>query len=303
MSQLSQLTAILYPEWKGDYIDLGAGEELRIYEKGIGPHWYTGTQYAMPMTLELFDQKGNLILERKPDEPNWWITGFTPAHQNVLAKDLTAVYTLDFSSDERMYEAFNKSWKKHESWSFDPKKYTATLHGRGIEYMNKYIIAVSLAASLVLLSSCLGRGTVYSDDGQKANARLEQVIEAIENRDKIALRAMFSQQALAEAEELDERMDYLFDFIQGDIELREELGGTVYESVRGGRTVKESKYLYTVTTDIESYLFFLYEYTVNTEYPENVGLYMLQVIQEEDRDTQFDGGQDILCAGIYRPEE
>ena len=169
--------------------------------------------------------------------------------------------------------------------------------------MNKYIIALSLIASLVFLSSCLGRGTVYSDDGQKANARLEQVIEAIENRDKIDLRAMFSQQALAEAEELDERMDYLFDFIQGDIESWESSAGGVDESNRHGHKVKKTRYWYTVTTEEEEYLFFLLEYPVDTEHPENVGLYMLQVIKAEDRETQFDGGQDILCAGIYRPEE
>jgi len=34
--------------WKGDYINLGAGAELGIYREGIGPHWYTGTEYAMP---------------------------------------------------------------------------------------------------------------------------------------------------------------------------------------------------------------------------------------------------------------
>lgn len=170
--------------------------------------------------------------------------------------------------------------------------------------MNKYIIALSLVASLVILSSCLGRGIVYSDDGQKANARLEQVIEAIENRDKNALRAMFSQQALAEAEELDERMDYLFDFIQGDIESWEEIvAGATSESIRQGNKVKKSRSWYYVDSDKEKYLFFLLEYPVDTEHPENVGLYMLQVIKAEDEDTQFDGGQDILCAGIYRPEE
>lgn len=45
------------------------------------------------------------------------------------------------------------------------------------------------------------------------------------------------------------------------------------------------------------------EYKEDTGHPENVGLYMLQVIKAEDQDTQFDGGQDILYAGIYRPEE
>lgn len=53
----------------------------------------------------------------------------------------------------------------------------------------------------------------------------------------------------------------------------------------------------------QDYLFFLYEFTEDTDHPENVGLYMLQVIKAEDRETQFDGGQNILCAGIYHPED
>jgi len=252
--------------------------------------------------LQLLDQKGNQIFEWSPDKPNWWITGFTPAYQNIHAKDLTAVYELDFSGNTGMYEVFHKSWKKDERWAFDPKRYTATFNGRENKYMNKYIIALSLVASLVFLSSC-GRA-MLGDDRQKANARLEQVIEAIGNRDKNALQAMFSQQALAEAEELDERMDYLFDFIQGEIQSWEEIvAGATSESISQGHKFKKSRSWYTVTTDKEEYLFFLLEYPVDTEHPENVGLYMLQVIKAEDEDTQFDGGQHILCSGIYRPEE
>jgi hypothetical protein len=37
---------------------------------------------------------------------------------------------------------------------------------------------------------------------------------------------------------------------------------------------------------------------VDVEHPENVGLYMLQVIKQEDVATQFDGGGTINCPGI-----
>lgn len=65
--------------------------------------------------------------------------------------------------------------------------------------------------SLLLLNSCGGRTMIYDDDDQIAGARLEQAIEAIENHDKDSLRAMFSKQALDEAEDLDVRMVYLFE--------------------------------------------------------------------------------------------
>lgn len=162
--------------------------------------------------------------------------------------------------------------------------------------------ALLLLIILLSLNAC-GDGGVFSDDSQKADARLEQVIEAVENHDKEALRTMFSKQALDEAEDLDGRMDYLFEFVQGDIKSWESEAGGVDATKSKGHIKKKSRYWYTVKTDKEVYLFFLLEYPEDTEHPENVGLYMLQVIKAKDEDTQFDGGQDILCAGIYHPED
>lgn len=169
--------------------------------------------------------------------------------------------------------------------------------------MVKKIVTLIMISSL-FLSSCKVGATVYYDDDQKADARLEQVIEAVENHDKEALRTMFSKQALDEAEDLEGRMDYLFEFVQGDIESWESIvSGAVDGLSEHGNKVKKVRSWYTVETDKEEYLFFILEYTEDTEHPENVGLYMLQVIKAQDEDTQFDGGQDILCPGIYRPEE
>ena len=107
-----------------------------------------------------------------------------------------------------------------------------------------------------------------------------------------------------EAEDLDGRMDYLYGFIQGDIESWESRVSGAVDGVNNyGHAVLKSRSWYTIKTDKEDYLFFLYEYIEDTDHPENVGLYMLQVIKAEDRETQFDGGQDILCPGIYRLAE
>ncbi|SMC55800.1 protein of unknown function [Papillibacter cinnamivorans DSM 12816] len=162
------------------------------------------------------------------------------------------------------------------------------------------------ASAMLMLCSCtrLGAPIVYNNDGEKADARLEEVIETIKNEDKEALEAMFSEQALSEAEDLDGRMDYLFGFIQGNaISWKAIVAGPAAETNIRGHIVKKSKSWYSVKTDKEEYLFFLLEYTEDTDHPENVGIYMLQVIYMKDEDTQFDGGNDILCAGIYKPEE
>ena len=112
--------------WKGDYVALGAGAEMGIYHGG-GPHWKTGTEYAMPMTLTLLDKNQKEMFKWEPTEDNWWITGFDQKAKNVKANDITAIYTVDFSKNKDMYSAFKNSINDEETrWTFDSKKYTAT---------------------------------------------------------------------------------------------------------------------------------------------------------------------------------
>ena len=164
---------------------------------------------------------------------------------------------------------------------------------RTILIVNIVIFTIALAVEVACLT--------YKDEGQIADEHLNQVIEAIENHDKDSLKSIFSKTALNEAQDLNGRMDYLFGFVQGDIKSWEMIGGGAGGVNNYGHWLMKSRYWYNVKTDKEDYLFFLYEYTEDTDHPENVGLYMLQVIKAANRYTQFDGGQDILCAGIYHP--
>lgn len=170
--------------------------------------------------------------------------------------------------------------------------------------MKKRFIILVLSVSLLFLNSCVHGGrTLYDDTSQKADARFEKVLQAVKDHDKVALRAMFSEQALNETEDFEEQMNYLFGFIKGDIQSWESnVSGGLDGSYSHGQRMSKVRSWYTVKTDKEEYLFFMYEFTEDTEHPENVGLYMLQVIKAEDRAMQFDGGQDILMPGIYRPD-
>ena len=113
--------------WKGDYINLGAGAEAGIYkESGIPGHWLTSTENAMPMTLDLKeDRSRRTIFRYSPSEDNWWITGFFPlgAGHTVQASELEATITIDFSDNENLYEGFYKEYGSVDDspWSFDGK--------------------------------------------------------------------------------------------------------------------------------------------------------------------------------------
>lgn len=88
--------------WKGDYLNLGAGAELGIYNRLCvrghkTPHWLAATSYAMKMELKL-TYKGYTIIDYKPSEKQWWITGFNPYYQDVKAKLLKATFKVKFNN-------------------------------------------------------------------------------------------------------------------------------------------------------------------------------------------------------------
>lgn len=64
-----------------------------------------------------------------------------------------------------------------------------------------------------------------------------------------------------------------------------------------------------MTTDKQKYFFLIDDYPIDTDHPDNVGLYLLLIVKAEDRLKIYDGDQKILYdgdkeiprAGIYIP--
>ena len=118
--------------WKGDYINLGSGAELGIYSRDSGllgqvdvstphdDHWLVDTSLAMPMTMTL--KEGNTVIASyTPNENQWWITSFNPAYKNREASGLSVSFTVDFTGNESMYDAFlnSRDYLGHQDmWSF-----------------------------------------------------------------------------------------------------------------------------------------------------------------------------------------
>jgi hypothetical protein len=181
--------------------------------------------------------------------------------------------------------------------------------------MKKFIVSSILIISILLLSSCSVGGSRTemlnnSSDEKKADTRLEQVIEAIKNNDKAALKAMFSKQALSQEVDFGGSMNDLFNFFQGKVDSWKKADGpTVFESNNHGHSTKEVKSYYYVTANKQKYFFLLRDYPNDTDNPDNVGLYMLLVVKAEDEEKIYDENQKILYdgkkklshAGIYIP--
>lgn len=145
---------------------------------------------------------------------------------------------------------------------------------------------------------------VFYNDDKKADARFEQVLKAIENKDNKGLKAMFSKQAIANAEDMDSSIEYVFNLFQGKVtSWNNNNGGPILDEANDyGHITKEAKSFYNVSTDKQKYIFFILEYTTDTDHPYNVGLYTLRVIKAEDKETQFGYWQDMKIPGVYKPK-
>ena len=181
--------------------------------------------------------------------------------------------------------------------------------------MHKLKISCILVLSILVLSSCSLSGIRIKmlnkvDDEAIANARLEEVIESLENQDKDTLKDLFSEQAMNESENFDVNNDQLFEFFQGKVDSWEKASGpSVFTSNDYGHKTKQINSYYFVNTDKQKYFFLLRDYSVDTDNSDNVGLYLLLVVKEEDEEKiwdenqkiLYDGDQKISRVGIYLP--
>lgn len=179
--------------------------------------------------------------------------------------------------------------------------------------MRKIIISAITIFNMLFLCSCSLGGlrmlNTDSDDEQKI-ARFEQVIEAIKNEDKDALKALFSKQATIDTDDFDGGVDDLFQFMQGEIDSWEKsVGGSVTKLKENGHEKKEVDSYFYVTTNKQKYFFLLEDCPVDTENPDNVGLYLLLIVKaedeekiyEDDQKILYDGDKELSPSGIYVP--
>lgn len=142
----------------------------------------------------------------------------------------------------------------------------------------------------ILLSSCsFGGSNLWSEsndnDQQIAATRLENVLEAIKNKDKDDLKAMFSEKAIAQAENIDQSITDLFNYYQGDfVSYYDWLPGAeqVINGDGSGRNWKRLDSTYDVKTSSGEYRIAIYEFVQDTLGKDNVGVWSLYIIRMED---------------------
>jgi hypothetical protein len=170
--------------------------------------------------------------------------------------------------------------------------------------IKKLLLFVTIISLSLVLSSCnsFRTGIISRDDDKIADIRFRKIIKVLEKKDKKELKKMFSPKALKEANNIDDGIEYIMKSYKGKMKSND---GTVTstDSNDYGKKKGELDCMYLVTTDVDKYIVFFIDKIVDTKNHDNVGLYMLQIIKESDREKEFDwGGAKTKCAGIYRPK-
>lgn len=172
---------------------------------------------------------------------------------------------------------------------------------KGHKFMKIVSVIISAIAFLFSLSGCSGypHSSWLEDDSldKIAEKRCEDIVAALENKDSSAIKAMFSQKAIEEAEDLDDEIEYIIEHYEGS--LKSFKGTTSTEENINGKSKKTTvKADYTVITDKQTYVLFFVEVSNTDDETEN-GIYRLWLSKESEKDAYY-GHFD---AGIYIPEE
>jgi hypothetical protein len=168
--------------------------------------------------------------------------------------------------------------------------------------IKRIILLILVLVNLLLFSSCDkirdGSGRKIGSEEKQADARMEQIISAIKNKDRESLKSLFSKKALGETDDFEGGVDSLFNFIQGDIESWKRDGFASDESMEYGKRSWMIRFGFTVKTDKDVYQFFVIDYNVDTINTDNQGVYMLELIDNYG-ERELESWQDRMRAGIY----
>ena len=107
--------------WKGDYWNMENGAEAGLYvynrtENGI--KHYNAVDYELPMTLSLYKIKEDgydNLFNWAPDEPQWWITGFSRKDMFFINPDkLRMICSVDMSEHRGLFNELKTSYENKD---------------------------------------------------------------------------------------------------------------------------------------------------------------------------------------------
>ena len=158
-----------------------------------------------------------------------------------------------------------------------------------------------LVLIMILFSSCSSISDVNSDAA--ITPILEDLLDAIQNKDKAAVLSMFSLKSIDESENLEDDITCLFDYI-AEVNFAKEytiknIGETTYKSIDHGHKTTDTSSYFSVEFDSEAYLVAIKHYADNADASEINGVYSVLFVKESEKDNYLDKWKKDNAPGIH----
>ncbi|MCD7947852.1 MAG: DUF5104 domain-containing protein [Oscillospiraceae bacterium] len=166
--------------------------------------------------------------------------------------------------------------------------------------MKKLFVIIS---ALCKIFFHVGDGSFTIPSITHAENRLKEIIGYINSSDTASFKTLYSVNALRAAEELDTRIEYFFALLHKGIDTWHSSCGGEHKEMHYGIIKAFSRYEYKIESGGAEYRIFICEVTADTEHPDELGLYMVQLYTPEKRKTVFRFNEEAWCAGIKLSDE
>ena len=176
-----------------------------------------------------------------------------------------------------------------------------------INSIKKIILTVIVTITIFPLTSCSLLGSLIErfggeTDKERGIRRVEEIMRAIENRDREAIISMFSKQVIQDNQDIDKGIDYLFGLVEGEYESYKSNGSSMGRSNARIKIIyQEYRYDFYITTSKNEYYHNFIDRNIDSENPENVGVFSIVMFKSSD-DENMDN-RIFSESGIYYPTE
>ena len=165
----------------------------------------------------------------------------------------------------------------------------------------KRIVILILAISVLMCGCDSLKGRLYDTSSTEIENLFEKVLGAATRCDMTALKSLFSRNALLETSDIDEQIEALFSFFNGDVISVEKRGNNGRTYKKGFTQRQSASAWYEVQTDSANYFFIIIAVLKDTECSDNVGVYSLRVILDTQKDLYFNSWDGMEIPGVFVP--
>ena len=157
----------------------------------------------------------------------------------------------------------------------------------------KRLLSLIIATILLSLTSCSFLPSLVSrtdllneidkSDREIAEDILLEILDALENKDSEALKNMLSEEALSEAEDIDEDIGYVLEYYKGNhIDYKGDTPTSSGKYNNGKCTEYKFSSTFEVITEVDTYMIAVSGRTICDDNPKQVGLHCVQIIKASE---------------------